>query len=176
MFDDNANTLRKTTAANGATASLTYAVATSAYYVIAVEPTEFLAQGTYTLSIACASAPPPTACTANSTVICLSADRFAVSATWRTSDGTTGQGQAVRLTFDTGYFIFFSVSNVETVVKILNGCGINTKYWVFAGGLTNVNVVLTVRDTKTGTVRTYENALNTAFQPIQDTSAFSTCP
>jgi len=58
----------------------------------------------------------------------------------------------------------------------LNACGLNSKYWVFAGGLTNVNVVLTVRDTVTGTVKTYTNSINTAFQPIQDTSAFSSCP
>src|SRR5205807_4105842 len=46
---------------------------------------------------------------------------------------------------------------------------------VFAGGLTDVNVVLTVRDTVTGTTRTYTNPSGTAFQPIQDTDAFTTC-
>ena len=45
-----------------------------------------------------------------------------------------------------------------------------------AGGLTDVNVVLTVTDTMTGLVRTYVNPQGTAFQPIQDTSAFATCP
>ena len=108
--------------------------------------------------------------------MCLADNRFAVSTTWRTSDGNSGNGQAVRLTADTGYFTFFSASNVEAVVKVLNACGLNQKYWVFAGGLTNVNVVLTVRDTKTGTVKSYTNPQSTAFQPIQDTSAFATCP
>jgi len=64
----------------------------------------------------------------------------------------------------------------ESAVRALNACGLNSKYWVFAGGLTNVNVVVTVRDTVTGNVKTYTNAINTAFQPIQDTSAFSSCP
>ena len=45
-----------------------------------------------------------------------------------------------------------------------------------AAGLTDVRVVLTVTDTKTGAVRQYTNNLGTPFQPIQDTSAFSTCP
>ena len=108
--------------------------------------------------------------------MCLADGRFAVSATWRTTDGQSGNGQAVRLTSDTGYFTFFSATNVEAVVKVLNACGLNQKFWVFAGGLTDVNVVLTVRDTKNGTTKTYTNPLRTPFQPIQDTSAFATCP
>ncbi len=82
----------------------------------------------------------------------------------------------MQLTADTGYFWFFSPTNVEMVVKALNGCGLNSKYWVFAGGLTNTAVVLTVTDMQTGASKTYLNPANTAFQPIQDTSAFSTCP
>jgi len=115
-------------------------------------------------------------CTQSATTMCLNNNRFAVSATYRTNDGNTGSGQAVRLTDDTGYFWFFSSSNVEAVIKVLNACGLNSKYWTFAGGLTNVNVVLTITDTKSGTTKTYTNPLNTAFQPIQDTGAFSTCP
>lgn len=101
--------------------------------------------------------------------------RFEVTATWTTSGGQTGQGQPVSLTADTGYFWFFGSSNVELVVKVLDGCGLSSHFWVFAGGLTDVNVVLTVRDTRTGAVRRYTNPQGTAFQPIQDTSAF-TCP
>jgi hypothetical protein len=61
------------------------------------------------------------------------------------------------------------------VVKAVAGCPLNDRYWVFAGGLTNVNVVMTVTDTQTGAVKTYINPQGTAFAPIQDTSAF-TCP
>jgi len=129
--------------------------------------------GAYTLAVTLPNG-GSSSCTDSSTVVCLN-NRFAVSATWQSNDGS-GSGQAVRLTSDTGYFTFFSASNVEVVVKVLNGCGLNSKYWVFAGGLTNVNVVLTVRDTQTGTVWTRTNPLNTAFQPIQDTGALATCP
>ena len=115
-------------------------------------------------------------CTANATTLCLSNGRFKVQTHWATSDGQSGSGQAISLTGDTGYFWFFSSSNVEMIVKVLDACGINGSKWVFAGGLTNVNVVLTVTDTQTGSVRTYTNPQNTAFLPIQDTSAFSTCP
>jgi homoserine acetyltransferase len=65
---------------------------------------------------------------------------------------------------------------VEMIVKVLDACSLNAHKWVFAGGLTNVEVTLTVTDTQTGAVKTYLNPANTAFLPIQDTAAFGTCP
>jgi hypothetical protein len=65
---------------------------------------------------------------------------------------------------------------VEVVVKVLDACTFNQKFWVFAGGLTDVQVTLKVTDTKTGAVKTYDNPRGAAFQPILDTSAFATCP
>jgi hypothetical protein len=115
------------------------------------------------------------ACAAGPTTLCLNGGRFQVETRWTTSAGQTGAGQAVALTADTGYFWFFSPGNVELVVKAVTGCAFNSHYWVFAGGLTDVQVVLTVTDTLTGAVRTYANPQGTAFQPIQDTSAFL-CP
>jgi hypothetical protein len=109
------------------------------------------------------------------TLLCLGNGRFCITADWQTSTGS-GSGTAVQLTSDTGYFWFFDSANVEMVVKVLNGCSINNGYWVFAGGLTNVLVRVTITDMQTGAVRTYFNPQSTAFQPIQDTSAFSTCP
>jgi len=117
-----------------------------------------------------------TACVPGSSTLCLNNNRFSVRATFETGGGLSGQAQVVKLTNDTGYLWFFDASNVEAVVKVLNGCGVNNRYWVFAGGLTNVRVVLTVTDTDTGAVRSYINPVNQAFQPIQDTSAFATCP
>lgn len=115
-------------------------------------------------------------CSQDASTLCLNAGRFKVQATWTTADNVSGAGHAVSLTGDTGYFWFFSSNNVEMVVKVLNGCGLNSRYWVFAGGLTNVFVTIQVTDTLTGAVRFYNNPINTAFQPIQDTAAFATCP
>ena len=115
------------------------------------------------------------ACTAGATVLCLNNGRFRVTAAWQ-SPTDSGIGTAFALTSDTGYFWFFNPANVEMVVKVLNACTVNNKYWVFAGGLTNVLVTITVTDTQTGAVKTYVNPINTAFQPVQDISAFSTCP
>jgi hypothetical protein len=114
-------------------------------------------------------------CVANSTTLCLSNNRFSATANWTTSTAS-GAGTAVALTSDTGYFWFFSSTNVEAVVKVVNGCSFNSRYWAFAGGLTNVAVTITVADTQTGAVKTYTNPAGAAFQPIQDTAAFATCP
>lgn len=116
-----------------------------------------------------------TGCRNSRSRLCSANDRFEVSVSWRDSQGNTGNGRAIQLTGDTGYFWFFDEKNIELVVKVLDGCGVNQRYWVFAGGLTNVQADITVRDSLTGAVKTYRNPLNTPFQPVQDTGAFAGC-
>jgi photosystem II stability/assembly factor-like uncharacterized protein len=124
-----------------------------------------------------ADAPPiPANRSVSGSSLLLNQDRFKVDVTWETPDGNTGAGVPVALTADTGYFWFFAPGNVEMVIKVLQACGVNRSYWVFAGGLTNVRTVLTVTDTVTGKVRTYVNPQSTSFQPIQDVDAFAVCP
>lgn len=127
--------------------------------------------GVYTL----AGAGGPTTCTADDQTLCLDDARFRVAATWSKPDGTGGQGHAHPLTGDTGYFWFFDSANVEVIVKVLEACGVNGYRWVFASGLTNVQVTLTVTDVVSGTTNTYANPQGTAFKAIQDTKAFA-CP
>jgi len=107
---------------------------------------------------------------------CLRYDQFSVTADWKTPDGKSGHGTAVPLTEDSGAFWFFNASNLELIVKVLDACGLNDRYWVFAGGLTNVEVTLTVTDTYSGQVKIYKNPLNHTFTAFQDTNAFATCP
>lgn len=118
----------------------------------------------------------PPDCAPDATTLCLQSDRFRVTSEWRRPNGETGVGMAVELTPDTGYFWFFNETNVEMIVKVLRGCPNNGHYWVFAGGLTNVEVDLTVEDTMTNQIATYRNTLLEPFQPIQDNMAFETCP
>jgi hypothetical protein len=124
---------------------------------------------------------PPVGCVQNDSedfykTLCLRDGRFQVSADWKRSDGTDGEGTGVPLSDDSGAFWFFDRRNLEMIVKILDGCGLNQRYWVFAGGLTNVEVTLTVTDTRNGQTKTYKNPLNKTFTAFQDTSAFATCP
>jgi len=115
-------------------------------------------------------------CTNSATALCLNAGRFQVSARYDSGRGNAGTAQVVQLTSDTGYLWFFGPSNVEVVVKVLNGCAFNHAYWVFAGGLTNVNVVLDVTDTWTGESKRYTNAQGVKFEPVQDVVALPVCP
>jgi hypothetical protein len=117
----------------------------------------------------------PGACVANATTLCLDNARFRVTVFYATSAGASGAGMGVPLTGDSGYFWFFSADNIELVVKVLTGCGVNNKFWVFTGGLTNVGVTLIVEDTVTGATQTYSNPVGTAYLPLQDTNAFP-CP
>jgi hypothetical protein len=115
------------------------------------------------------------ACVPDANILCLSNSRFRVRAYWTRPDNSSGSGTAIPLSGDSGYFWFFSSANIELIVKVLNGCGINSQYWVFASGLTNVDVTMIVEDTVTGASQPYLNAQGQAYQPLQDTSAFS-CP
>lgn len=106
----------------------------------------------------------------------LGGGRFRVTVDWHTPDLDSGIGHPETLTADTGYFWFFRDSNVEVVLKVLDGCPVNGHYWVFAAGLTNVGVELRIEDTLRGETKTYSNAEGQPFQPIQDTAALATCP
>lgn len=120
--------------------------------------------------------PLPTSCTTDGNTLCLNNGRFRVQATYDTGRGQSGPAQVVKLTDETGYLWFFNSTNVEVVVKVLNACSFNQRYWVYAAGLTDVRVVFAVTDTQTGTVKTYINPQGRPFQPILDSSAFMTCP
>jgi hypothetical protein len=114
-------------------------------------------------------------CATEGGTLCLGG-RFRATARWTTPQGTSGAGQAVSLTSETGYFWFFDPANVEVVVKALDACADFDRFWVFAAGLTNVEVELTVEDTQSGQLKTYRNPQGRPFQPILDTGAFDTCP
>ncbi len=170
-----------TTATSGGgdtTSSITFTLTSTGTWFVAANGFEPNVVGAYTLTVSCTAGPAPGACAANATTLCLNNNRFRVQATFATPQGQTGNAMAIPETSDTGLFWFFSAGNIEVVIKVVNACSFagGPRYWVFAGGLTNVQVVLTVTDTSTGSVKTYTNAQGTAFAPIQDTNAFATCP
>ncbi|HKH49024.1 MAG TPA: hypothetical protein VKM72_30535 [Thermoanaerobaculia bacterium] len=108
----------------------------------------------------------------NGNEICLHDGRFRAEVVWHTSpSGPEGEGQPLGLTDDTGAFWFFSPTNVELVVKVLDGTPINGHFWVFYGSLTDVAFDLTVTDTLTGEERTYHNPAGTMASRA-DTEAF----
>ncbi|HEY0139538.1 MAG TPA: trypsin-like peptidase domain-containing protein [Thermoanaerobaculia bacterium] len=117
---------------------------------------------------------PP--CGSNSITACLSGKRFKVTVKWKTANGQSGDGQAIEYTPESALFWFFGSTNIEMILKILNGCGLNQRYWVFAAATTDVEYTITVTDTKTGTVKTYFKGLGTPAPAVTDTGAFASCP
>lgn len=117
-------------------------------------------------------------CAPSAVASCLANDRFKVRTFWRTNLGT--RNSALVTPFDSdnsGLFYFFNPNNTEMLLKVLNACSLNPpRYWVFSAATTNVEFTLTVTDTQSQQVRTYFNPLGNPAQPIQDTSAFATCP
>jgi len=115
----------------------------------------------------------PGTCASGPTTLCLgSGGRFKVEAAWKTANAS-GPAQVMGSDGDSGRFYFFAPDNTELTVKVLDGCSLGGHYWVFASGLTNVELIVTVTDTNTGHSRRYFNPAGRAFAPVQDTSAFS---
>ncbi|HKV10220.1 MAG TPA: hypothetical protein VJ725_18910 [Thermoanaerobaculia bacterium] len=114
----------------------------------------------------------PSPCVASDTTVCLHGGRFALRATFETPGSPVGTAREVQLTDDSAYLWFFSPANVEAFLKVVDGCALNGRFWVFAAGLTDVRTSLLVTDSQTGIVRSFINPQGTPFQPIQETSAF----
>lgn len=122
--------------------------------------------------------PSEAPCLEDGLTLCLQDERFRLSAAF-SSDGVIYRGAGThRMTADSGYFWFFQPANVELVTKVLAGCPVNERFWVFCAGMTNVEVHLRVVDTESEPreVQDYTNLQHTPFQPILDAAAFATCP
>jgi hypothetical protein len=117
-------------------------------------------------------------CVRDATTACLQSGRFEVKVDWRTaSDQGTGKvmsfgGQRTE-NDESVFWWFFNASNFEMGVKVLNGCGLGGKYWVFVSGLTDQGWTARVRDTQTGVTKTYSNAVGHLSSTSGDTAAFN---
>lgn len=108
--------------------------------------------------------------------VLLNGDRFAVEIEWRDFVGNTGTGQLAVRSDDSANFWFFNPNNWELLIKVLDGCATNDRYWVFLSAVTNVEYTVTVHDTQSQVTRTYGNDLGETPTAITDTAAFDTCP
>ena len=101
------------------------------------------------------------ACRSGPQYLCLSVGRFEIQVHWKdhNREGVYGNGTAVPVDVsdESGMFWFFSSTNIELVVKALDGRRINGHYWVFFGALSDVEYWVTVRDTVGDGRRTYHN-------------------
>lgn len=116
-----------------------------------------------------------------STFFCLDT-RFAVSAKFRVGAPGTAESQATALPCtgtgcgSSGIFWFFSADNWEVMVKSINGCALNSRYWLFSAATTNVFYRLEAFDSRAGVNKVYFNYPGPPAPAVTDTSAFATCP
>lgn len=74
---------------------------------------------------------------------------------------------------DSALFYFFSPANWEAMVKVLDGCALNGRYWVFAAASTDVGYTLAVRDEIGGGIREYRHEAGHPAPAITDIEAFA---
>ncbi|MEM7051859.1 MAG: hypothetical protein AAF604_19490 [Acidobacteriota bacterium] len=106
----------------------------------------------------------------------LNGERFAVEIDWRKPDGETGVGSLVTRSDDSALFWFFEASNWEFLVKVIDGCPVNQRFWVLASASTNVEYTLRVTDTRSGHFQEYRNEQGNSAAAITDTATFAVCP
>lgn len=114
--------------------------------------------------------------TSTSTALCLNT-RFSVTVTDRTGGPGSPESQAhvVGSNTTSGVFWFFSADNWELMVKSINGCGLNNRYWLFSAATTNVFYRMQVVDVH-GVSKIYFNYPGPPAPAVTDTNAFATCP
>jgi len=145
------------------------------------QPGKFPGYKALAVRLEAAATGPITSCVADGDTLCLDDapgdHRFKVEIQFHTSQsgGISGSGHAVSLADKGitagGIFWFFSLTNPELLVKVLNGCAINDHYWVFFSAGTNVGLTLTVTDTQTGNTFVRSNPDLTPVPTVQATSA-----
>lgn len=115
-------------------------------------------------------------CTGTDQILCVR-DRFAIRTSWRDFTDVTGPGSVVPYqTDESGLFTFFSPTNWEVQVKVLDGCGLNGHYWVFSAATTNVFYRMEVFDMLAGANKVYFNYPGSPAPAVTDVNAFATCP
>jgi concanavalin A-like lectin/glucanase superfamily protein len=114
------------------------------------------------------------------TSYCVQDTHFVVSARFRVGAPGTAEGTAQTLTCsvcqESGIFTFFAPTNWEVMFKVLNGCGLNDRFWVFSAATTNVFYRLEVFDIRAGVNKVYFNYPGPPAPAVTDVNAFATCP
>ena len=130
-----------------------------------------LSQGLFAIEAGCAGV-------ADGDTLCLDG-RFRIDAHWRTDPPATpvdGHAQVAGSISNSGLFWFFGANNWEVMVKALNGCGLNDRFWVFSAATTNVFYRMEVLDVVGGAQKIYFNYPGPPAPAVTDIDAFATCP
>jgi lysyl endopeptidase len=108
---------------------------------------------------------------------CLLGSRFKVEVEWTDFSSVTRDAHVASAgTSDTALFYWTNPNNWELLIKGINACSLNNKFWIYFAAATNVGYRVTVTDTQAGgSPKVYSNALGNLAQATNDINAFS-CP
>lgn len=123
--------------------------------------------------------PPPAsagACVSSATTLCLGSDRYQVRIDWQ-SPTAQGQGQVFSaLSGSTGFFTLDDGAYVDSIVRVVDACGINDHSWVFFADLSQLGLDLSVTDLSVGSSQQYSFGLGSVHHPVADTQALPCTP
>jgi hypothetical protein len=114
-------------------------------------------------------------CVATPTALCLTADRFRVEATFFAVQTGSGVARVVPLNANSGTMTFFSPQVSEVLIKVLDACALNNRFWVYGAAATDVGYDITVTDTVTGDTKVYSKLQGPPAPALTDSDAFDTC-
>ena len=125
------------------------------------------------------------ACVADETTLCIDDTpgdaRFAINVALQSNQPGAGFRDAPTTSLaplgilDGGIFSFFVPSNPEVLVKVIDGCGFNDRFWVFAAATTTLGFELTVQDTRTRSTAIYTNPDGQPAATVTDIEALAGC-
>jgi hypothetical protein len=120
-------------------------------------------------------------CAPSASTVCAEGGRFSltVNGTNAAGQSTPGRVSPRDVYPDGGYFWFFNQDDAEVLIRVINGCRQNNRYWVFTEGLDPVmttELTITVTDTATGVQQQYVTLMNSPAPGVTDNNAFATCP
>ncbi len=116
-------------------------------------------------------------CVPSSTTACVLAGRFKIEVQWTDFSAVTRNAFVASAgTSDTALFYWTNPNNWELLIKGINACSFNNKFWIYFAAATNVGYRVTVTDTVAGGApKVYTNPVGTLAQATNDINAFN-CP
>ena len=101
---------------------------------------------------------------------------YEVSMCYETASGQTGDALDFGLdSSQSGLLYFFDADNVEVLIKVLDGCNINGRRWVFVAPVTDLAFNLHI-DSPDGMRWTHRNRLGQTAASASDLSFFPCAP
>lgn len=146
------------------------------FYGVTLTVSDGEVESTALLTFLVEAAEPAGTCAADVRTRCLGDSRYAVTVDWRGAGGEETSATVVHAgTNDSGLFWFFDRDNWEVLVKVLDGCALNGRVWVFAASTTDLGYAIRVEDTATGEVREYRAEPGAPASAVTDMEAFEAC-